>query len=462
MPFWLKNKRFFFIAVSLLLYTYFGYFLERTNFSLIISLWIGLFGCFYFLLKDEKIQIQTYIGLAILFRLIFLFATPNLSQDFYRLIWDGRLILEGVNPYLSLPETFIKQQEFPIDNALKLYQGMGKMSASNHTNYPPLNQLCFFIAALISSKKIFGAAIVLRCIIILSDIGILYFSSKLLTKLNLPIKNIIWFVLNPFVIIELAGNLHFESVMLFFFIWGLYQLQKGKWVFAALLIGLSISVKLIPLLFLPLFLQYFTKQKKVNFSEKNFPKNLVRYGVFVLVVLGTIIGLFLPFYAPTLIDNYSNSVGLWFRRFEFNASFYYLFRAIGYWFRGYNEIAIIGKILPVITALFLLILTFFRDNTSIKKLIDTLLFGICFYYFFSTTVHPWYIATPLLLCIFTQYRFPIVWSFFIILSYQAYSNLPWQENLWFVGVAYVFVFSTLIIELKLKKASTLAKKTFTP
>jgi len=460
--FWVKNKSFFFIAVSLFLYISFGYFLERTNFSLVISLWTGLFGCFYFLLKDKKIQIQTYIGLAILFRIIFLFATPNLSQDFYRLIWDGRLILEGLNPYLSLPKTFIQQQEFPIDRALELYQGMGKMNGSNYTNYPPLNQLCFFIAALISSKNIFGAIMVLRCIIILADIGILYFGSKLLTKLNLPIKRIFWFVLNPFVIIELTGNLHFESVMLFFLIWGLYQLQKSKWIFGALLIALSISVKLIPLLFIPLFLQYFTKQKKVDFSKESFSKNLVRYGIFVLIVLGTTIGLFLPFYASTLIDNYSNSVGLWFKNFEFNASFYYIFRAIGYWFRGYNEIAVIGKILPVITALFLLILTFFRDNTSIKKLIDTLLFGICFYYFFSTTVHPWYIATPLLLCVFTQYHFPIVWSFFIILSYQAYSNLPWQENLWFVGVAYVFVFFTLIIELKLKKLSTLAKKTFTP
>ena len=462
MSFWVKNKSFFFIAVSLFLYISFGYFLERTNFSLVISLWTGLFGCFYFLLKDKKIQIQTYIGLAILFRIIFLFATPNLSQDFYRLIWDGRLILEGLNPYLSLPKTFIQQQEFPIDRALELYQGMGKMNGSNYTNYPPLNQLCFFIAALISSKNIFGAIMVLRCIIILADIGILYFGSKLLTKLNLPIKRIFWFVLNPFVIIELTGNLHFESVMLFFLIWGLYQLQKSKWIFGALLIALSISVKLIPLLFIPLFLQYFTKQKKVDFSKESFSKNLVRYGIFVLIVLGTTIGLFLPFYASTLIDNYSNSVGLWFKNFEFNASFYYIFRAIGYWFRGYNEIAVIGKILPVITALFLLILTFFRDNTSIKKLIDTLLFGICFYYFFSTTVHPWYIATPLLLCVFTQYHFPIVWSFFIILSYQAYSNLPWQENLWFVGVAYVFVFFTLIIELKLKKLSTLAKKTFTP
>lgn len=456
MSFWKKNRSIFIIVISVLLYFIFAYFLERTNFALVISLWSGLFVCFYFLLKDEKISIQTYIGLTILFRIIFLFTTPNLSQDFYRFIWDGRMILEGLNPYLSLPETFIQQHDFPVDKALELYQGMGEMNGSHYTNYPPINQLCFFIAALLSSKSIFGATIVLRSIIILADIGILYFGSKLLEKLQLPVKNIFWFVLNPFVIIELTGNLHFESVMLFFFVWALYQLQQGKWIIAAILIACSVSVKLIPLLFLPLFLQYFTKEKGLHLLKKNFLQNLTKYTSFVLVVLGTTLILFLPFYSSTLIDNYSNSVGLWFRNFEFNASFYYIFREIGYLFRGYNEIAVIGKILPIITVLFLLVLTLFRNNSTIKKIIPTLLFSICFYYFFSTTVHPWYLATPLLLCTFTKYRFPVIWSFAIILSYQAYANSPWQENLWFVTLEYIVVFVTLIFELKLKKTSTLA------
>lgn len=455
MSFLSKYKDILFILTSTILYFVFAYFLERTNFTLVLSLWVGLFVCFYFLLKDEKIPIQTYIGLAILFRLIFLFTAPNLSQDFYRFIWDGRMILEGLNPYLSLPETFIQKHNFPINKALELYQGMGEMNGSHYTNYPPFNQLCFFIAALLSSKSIFGATIVLRSIIILSDIGILYFGSKLLEKLNLPVKNIFWFILNPFVIIELTGNLHFESVMLFFFVWALYQLQKGKWFVAAVLIACSVSVKLIPLLFLPLFLQYFTKKKGLHLLKKEALQNLVQYVKFILTILFVTMVLFLPFYSSTLIDNYSNSVGLWFRNFEFNASFYYIFREIGYLFRGYNEIAVIGKILPVITILFLMILTFFRDNSSTKKLIPALLFSICFYYFFSTTVHPWYLATPLLLCVFTNYRFPIIWSFVIILSYQAYENSPWKENLWFVGLEYVIVFSTLIFELKLNKSSTL-------
>lgn len=433
----------------------FAHFLERTNFPLLVSLWIGLFGCFYFLLKDEKIPIQTYIGLAILFRLIFLFTIPNLSQDFYRFIWDGRMILEGFNPYLSLPEEIIQKRNYPISEAVQLYNGMGPMNGSHYTNYPPINQLCFLIAAFFASKSIFGSAIVLRIIIILADIGILYFGSKLLEKLNLPIKKIFWFILNPFIIIELTGNLHFESVMLFFFIWALYQLHQKKWIFAAILLACSVSVKLIPLLFLPLFLQYFTSRKELKKINSILVKHAFRYSIFIVIVLITTLVLFLPFYSSTLIENYSNSVGLWFRNFEFNASFYYIFREIGYWFRGYNEIAIIGKILPIITILFLMVLALFRNNSSTKKMITAFLFGICFYYFFSTTVHPWYLATPLLLCVFTKYHFPIIWSLVIILSYQAYANSPWQENLWFVALEYLMIFSFLVYELKAKKTSTL-------
>ncbi|MFT4646720.1 MAG: alpha-1,6-mannosyltransferase, partial [Planctomycetota bacterium] len=72
-----------------------------------------------------------------------------------------------------------------------------------------------------------------------------------------------------------------------------------------------------------------------------------------------------------------------------------------------------------------------------------------------TTVHPWYLATPLILCVFTKYKFPVIWTLVVILAYQAYANNPWQENLWFVLVEYLIVFSFLIFEVyyqvKMKK-----------
>ncbi len=426
--------------LSSFIYFFFAYEIERTQFNILLIVWFLLFwGYFYFI--KYTLSFKHLCILTVVFRVIFLLAIPNLSQDFYRFIWDGRMIYEGLNPYLYLPETFINSGELPIPQAKELYNGMGAMNGSHYTNYPPINQLCFFIAAIISNKSILGAAIVMRSLIIIADIGILYFGSKLLKNLDKNRNLIFIYLLNPFIIIELTGNLHFEAVMLFFLIWSLYLLQKRKWILSAIVFALSISVKLIPLLFLPLFLKWFVIE-----NNKIVWKNLKQLISFYLIIIGSILLFFLPFFSETLISNYTNSVGLWFRNFEFNASFYYLFREIGYLFRGYNEIAIIGKIAPILTVIFLLVLTFFKKNYSIINLVNSMLIVLSFYYFTTTTMHPWYIATLVVLSVFTNYRYPVIWSFAVILSYQAYANTPWKENLWFVFIEYLLVYGFLIYE----------------
>ena len=168
--------------------------------------------------------------------------------------------------------------------------------------------------------------------------------------------------------------------------------------------------------------------------------------------------LFLPFLSSNLLNNYLDSIGLWFQKFEFNASLYYIARALGTLFRGYNEIAIIGKTTPIVVVIFLLIITFFRKNKSPQQLITALLMGISFYYFTTTTMHPWYLATLVILSVFTNYRFPIVWSFVIVLSYQAYANIPWKENNWFMVLEYLVVYGYLFWEIIQQKRSALSIK----
>ena len=229
--------------------------------------------------------------------------------------------------------------------------------------------------------------------------------------------------------------------------------------FVWLFVRSSVSVKLIPLLFLPLFFQWFVKNG--NNKSGFYIKSYVNLGLFYLICLTSIVVLFLPFYSSELMANYANSVGLWFRNFEFNASFYYIFREIGYWFRGYNEIAIIGKISPILTILFLIFLTFFRKNITTISVITAMLFGLCFYYFTATTVHPWYLATPLILSVFTKYKFPLVWSCAIILSYLAYINLnkaDKSENLWVIALEYTIVYGVFIWEVYIKNTPEMESK----
>ena len=470
------------VLLSILFYGAFAYDLVRTDYTKLIMLYSALFVLFYKLVQHFKSNTRFLTYLAFGFRAIFILAIPNLSQDFYRFIWDGRMILEGINPYLFTVESFISQGEFPVVDAQALRAGMGDLNASHFTNYPPINQLCFTIAALFAGKSILGSVFVMRLLIIAADLGTLHFGKTLLKKLNIPVYNIFWYILNPFIIIELTGNLHFEGVMIFFLVWSLYLLYIGKWQFAAVVLALSISVKLIPLIFLPLFFQWFMKRNvianNVAPSAQKEAINALRLssvkvkpthrndvwiritrliGFYAIVIITTFL-LFAPFYSSEFINNYSKTVALWFQNFEFNGSMYYIAREIGYLFRGYNEIAIIGTVTPILVILFVLIITFFRRNRTPIALITAMLLVLSFYYFTTTTVHPWYLATLLILSVFTKYKFPLVWSFVIILSYLAYVNLnkaDKSENLWLITLEYAIVYGVFIWEVFIKKAPKL-------
>ena len=445
------------VLLSFLFYGTFAYDLVRTDYTKLIILYSALFVLFYKLVQHFKSNTQFLTYLAFGFRAVFILAIPNLSQDFYRFIWDGRMILEGINPYLFTVESFISQGDFPVAEAQALRAGMGDLNASHFTNYPPINQLCFTIAALFAGKSILGSVFVMRLLIIAADFGTLHFGKALLEKLNIPIYNIFWYILNPFIIIELTGNLHFEGVMIFFLVWSLYLLYIGKWQFAALVLALSISVKLIPLIFLPLFFQWFMKRNDKN-KETSTVLNFTRLIVFYAIIIMTTLLLFVPFYSSEFIHNYSKTVALWFQNFEFNGSIYYIAREIGFLFRGYNEIAIIGTVTPILVILFVLIITFFRRNRTPIALITAMLLVLSFYYFTTTTVHPWYLATLLILSVFTKYKFPLVWSFVIILSYLAYVNLnkaDKSENLWLITLEYAVVYGVFIWEVFIKKAPKL-------
>ncbi|HMB99932.1 MAG TPA: hypothetical protein VKN14_02740, partial [Flavobacteriaceae bacterium] len=438
----------------------------------------ALFFLFYKLVQLLKHNLTLLTWLAFGFRAIFILAIPNLSQDFYRFIWDGRLILEGINPYLFTPESFIVKGEFPIVQAQELYNGMGTLNGSHFTNYPPLNQLFFVVAGLFAGQSILGSIVVMRLLIIAADFGTLYFGKKLLLKLDLPVYHIFWYMLNPFIIIELTGNLHFEGVMIFFLIWSMYLLHIGKWQWSAVVLALSISVKLIPLLFLPVFYVWFRRQNVIAISNirkkqsvqkdeiaifrqgsiqaEQTPRNDINkmsrllgfYGIVTIILLI----LFLPFYSSEFIVHFTKTTALWFTSFEFNASIFYITRAIGYWFVDFNIIGYYGWFIALFIPIVILYLIYKRQHKSkTKDLIITMLFVLSLYYFTATTVHPWYIATLLILSIFTRYKFVLVWSFVVMLSYVAYTHTNYTENLWLVALEYILVYGVFIWEVLIQK-----------
>ncbi len=429
--FFTKYHLYIALFISGFAYLMLGYFLDREQFYELLFLFTLAFVGTRILWKNQNDQ-NTLFKVGLLFRLLFLFSTPALSQDFYRFLWDGNAILASINPFQYKPDEIINTiATFP--NANFLHQKMGGLSASHFSNYPPINQLFFAIAALIGEKSILLSTIMLRIFIILADVGIYFYGKKILTHFNTNPKTIFLYFLNPLVILELTGNLHFEGVMLCFFVIGLCFLIQNKLFFAAFFVAISIATKLLPLLLLPLFFRYFGLKKSLLF-----------YGtILVLNIL-----FFLPFSTSMLLSNYVDTISLWFINFEFNASIYYLIREVGYEIQGYNIIQTVGKITPIISVLIILFFAFLKNNNSIERLLINGLMVLTLYFFISTTVHPWYVINLVLISVFTNYRFPIVWSFVVILSYFPYHIIPFKENYFFIIAEYALVYCYFFYEIR--------------
>ena len=406
------------ILLSVLGYYFMGFEVDRAQSLILIPLYLSLFFCSYPLIF-KSYSLKQILGIGILFRLIFLLSTPLLSQDFFRFLWDGMLLSNGLNPYEATPD--LLNQTAPLFStpfSQELYKGMGALSAEHYSNYPPINQLSFYLASLIGGNSILANIISIRVLLILSDLGIFWFGIKLLDYLNRSKKRIGLYFLNPLIIVELTGNLHWEGLMVFFFIFGLYLIfVKNQWKWATIPMAISVASKLIPLLILPLFWRFLK------------PKKSMLFGLLILLCLFLF---FVPFFlGADNLSHYLNTIGLWFNRFEFNGSIYYVIRAIGYEVKGYNIIRKLGTVSPYIILGIVAVFTFIRNNKTPHVLLTGMLFCLSCYFFIATTVHPWYIVSLLLLTVFTNFKFARVWSFTLIFSYFAYNQFSVDET-WYI------------------------------
>jgi alpha-1,6-mannosyltransferase len=436
-PFWSDRAV---VALGLLTYLTIAYCLERNQWPWLLLTWSAAAFVYVYAVKSMSRPVaalthRQWLFVSLAFHLLFLFSTPALSDDFYRFLWDGQLLNYGMNPYVELPEEVVNQlAAIGIPNAATLYNQLN--SPSYFTIYPPLAQGLFGFVTWAFPNDWYWAVCLLRGLLLVAQFGTVFMLIQLLRLFKLPESNALLYSINPLIIIELSGNIHLEVVMLFFLSCSFYLLIKHKTVVAAFFFGCAVATKLIPLMFFPLLL--------VKLGWK-------RAFRFVFWSMLTVLLCFFPFLQDGFVGKLGSSIDLYFRTFEFNASLYYLVREMGYWWKGYNVIQQAGPVISLLATAGILWLSFRRKNNSWKHVVETTLLVFSVYLFTSTTVHPWYLSTLIFLTVFTpHFRFPLLWSFTVVLSYLAYTTTPYRENGWWLLLEYAPVYIYLAMELKRK------------
>lgn len=201
------------------------YFTERSNFYLLFGLFTVLFSLYFLVLRKGLFSWKHILYVGLLLRASTLLMTPNLSDDYWRFVWDGRLLSSGQNPYLYLPDESLGQQEVvDLDLSGAVYENLN--SKQYYTIYPPVNQLFFAAAAFLGNRDAKTEVIVLRLLLILFEWGVMLLLVQLLVQLKKPPELMAWYAFNPLVLVEVSGNLHFEGVMLFFILLSVYLWKK--------------------------------------------------------------------------------------------------------------------------------------------------------------------------------------------------------------------------------------------
>ena len=438
---WRTNSKLFFLVlvISAFCYLFFGYVTKQDDFGLNFSVYSLVFFCFIGLyILQERVSVRFLWISTLVLHGIFLFSIPTLSPDIYRFLWDGELITKGIHPYAFTPNQLVAAGEIEMTPYLnQVYDNITELSKANYSLYPTLNQFYFLIPAWLTDNLLV-AIVIMRVLMVATLFAGLYFIRKTLLLLGISEKQLFLFALNPLVIIEATGNLHFEAVMFSFLAIALYFIVQQKWLLGAILFACAVNIKLTPLLLLPFFLNYLGCIKSLKFY---------------LVTIAFSAGILLMFLWPSVASNFMQSIELYFNNFEFNSSFN---RLISYLFQPiftFETPLIIGPFLSRMALVIIVFLALFALSKKKETLFTFMLFGYVIYLLLATTVHPWYVILPLGLSIYTLYRFVVYWSFMVMISYSFYAlgNDLLVNTL--IALEYIGLFSWLFFEMKQKKRS---------
>lgn len=194
-------------------------------------------------------------------RIFFMDSNPIQEDDFYRYLWDGNVVLAGVNPYNHAPAELADlsgENASPAQQRLlALRDGSPEARRTfdriNHpqysTVYPPALVGVFALSQVVAPWNLLG----LRCAWLVFDAGILIFLWRLLPHLGVPRRLWVAYAWCPLVIKETVNAVHADVVPTFFVIACLYAAATARPLWASAALGAAVLSKLFPLALLPLW-----------------------------------------------------------------------------------------------------------------------------------------------------------------------------------------------------------------
>lgn len=346
------------------------------------------------------------VGLAVVLRLFFLPLPPVLSDDAYRYVWDGLLVLAGMNPYAWLPTdpSLGWLQQEPLFDALN--------SAGYYSVYPPVSQALFAIAALgygLGWEVAYG---LVKLAFTALEVAGLWALAQVVAP-----RRLLLYAWHPLALLEVAGQGHTEGALVGLLGLGFWAHRRGRPGLAATAVALAGWVKLVPLLLLPWL------------AWRRPPRRWGALGAVAALLLPAV-----PLLAPGVLANLRASLDLYVRLFEFGAGPYLLLKAVGWAWSGADPSKQLG---PAMQVAFLLLVPLLygvaaRRRWPFEKLALAVLGS---FLVLATTVHPWYLLGVLMLAA-VQEKPSWAWIWLATWSIGTYLFYQGGPYLLFVGLAW--------------------------
>jgi hypothetical protein len=223
--------------------------------------------------------------LAALWHLPFLLMPPGADDDVHRYVWDGRVQRLGYNPYIVVPSD-------PVLGGLHTPETRTLNNPDVPSPYPAGAQL-FFRAITAIRESIFA----LKVAFVVCDLAIVLVYLDILRCSRQGAHWVLAYAWNPLLATEVAGSGHIDIVGALLLLVSAAALGRRWRAVAALAFGLAVSVKLLPIVLLPLY------WRRVR----------MRDGALAAVVLGL---LYIPFFNHGRIP--IGSLGTYVQSFRFN------------------------------------------------------------------------------------------------------------------------------------------------